>query len=146
MNKQPQRETANHTIVNMIWSDAPTGHSSWFSLVSSLQPGLLLRGPKLHLGMTTLRSLEDPTRRPPSARDPILEDLVNFRPVVEFSLDEALFARTLWSARRGAAGGPSGMTHDTSVLSWTIQETCNISISWESVLPALKCRSRLWTL
>ena len=45
--------TANDTIVNMIWSDAPTGHSSWFSLVSSLQPGLLLRGPKLHLGMTT---------------------------------------------------------------------------------------------
>ena len=52
-NEQPQRATANDTIVNMIWSDAGTRHSSWFSLVSSLQPGLLLRGPKLHLGMTT---------------------------------------------------------------------------------------------
>ena len=60
----------------------------------------------------TLRSLEDPTRRPPIARDPIPEDLVNFRPAVEFSLDEALFARTLRSARRGAAGGPSGMTYE----------------------------------
>ena len=60
----------------------------------------------------TLRSLEDPTRRPPIARDPIPEDLVNFGPVVEFSLDEALFARTLRSARRGAAGEPSGMTYE----------------------------------
>ena len=63
--------------------------------------------------MTTHSDLwRDPTRRPPIARDPIPEDLVNFRPAVEFSLDEALFARTLRSARRGAAGGPSGMTYE----------------------------------
>ena len=51
MNEQPQLATANDTIVNMIWSDAPTGHSSWFKLVNSLQP--VLEGPKLHLGMMT---------------------------------------------------------------------------------------------
>ena len=103
-NNQPQLTTAINTIVNMIWSDAPTGHSSWFSLVSSLQRAEIVPG-----NDDTLHSLEDPTRRFPTARDPILEDMVNFRLVVEFSLDEALFARTL---RFVWTGGPSGMSHE----------------------------------
>ena len=43
-------------------------------------------------------------------RDPIPPDILNANPVEQFSLDLDVFSSTIRSARRGAAGGPSGMT------------------------------------
>ena len=48
----------------------------------------------------TLNALRDPLKRPPVPREGR----------VLFNLDETKFARNLRSAKRGAAGGPSGMT------------------------------------
>ena len=60
----------------------------------------------------TLSALRDPERRPPVLRDPIPEDILSTRPEVPFNLDSDRLARNIRSARRGAAGGPSGMTVD----------------------------------
>ena len=58
----------------------------------------------------TLRELRNPVRRPPQLRAPLSEDLLTAQPEVPFELDQALLVRNLKSARRGAAGGPSGLT------------------------------------
>ena len=58
----------------------------------------------------TLNALRDPEKRPPFPRHPLPRELVYPEPEVEFDLDELRFARNLRSAKRGAAGGPSGMT------------------------------------
>ena len=60
----------------------------------------------------TLSALRDPERRPPVLRDPIPEDILSSRPEVPLDLDSDILARNIRSARRGAAGGPSGMTMD----------------------------------
>ena len=58
----------------------------------------------------TLNALRDPEKRPQFPRHPLPRELVYPGPEVEFDLDEFRFARNLRSAKRGAAGGPSGMT------------------------------------
>ena len=58
----------------------------------------------------TLNALQDPERRPPVLRDPIPPDILHAAPAEQFSLDFDVFTRNIRSARRGAAGGPSGMT------------------------------------
>ena len=58
----------------------------------------------------TLAALQDPERRPTLLRDPIPPDILNVNPVEQFSLDIDVFTSNIRSARRGAAGGPSGMT------------------------------------
>ena len=58
----------------------------------------------------TLAALQDPERRLPVLRDPIPPDILNMNPVEQFSLDIEVFTSNIRSARRGAAGGPSGMT------------------------------------
>ena len=58
----------------------------------------------------TLDLLRDESKRPRSARVPIPPALANLEPRVPFLLDEDLFARNLRSAKRGSAGGPTGMT------------------------------------
>ena len=60
----------------------------------------------------TLSVLRDPERRPPVLRDPIPEDILSTRQEVPFNLDSDRLARNIRCARRGAAGGPSGMTMD----------------------------------
>ena len=60
----------------------------------------------------TLELLRDPTRRPPVITVPIPEAVQNFRPVEAFALDGDKFIKNLRGARKGAAGGPSGMTSD----------------------------------
>ena len=52
----------------------------------------------------------DPSRRPPVPREPLPEDLNLFEPEEPFELDFDRFARNIRSARRKAAGEPSGMT------------------------------------
>ena len=59
--------------------------------------------------MTGLRDLRNPVRRPPQLRSP-LSDLLTAQLEVPFELDQALSLKNFKSARRGAAGGPSGMT------------------------------------
>ena len=55
------------------------------------------------------QKLTDQSKRPREARVPVPPE-VNHRPNSQFNLDGDLFLRNLRSARRGAAGGPSGMT------------------------------------
>ena len=54
------------------------------------------------------RKTLNPERRPPVLRDPIPPDILHAVPAEQFSLDFDLFTRNIRSARRGAAGGPSG--------------------------------------
>ena len=58
----------------------------------------------------TLNVLTDANRRPPVPRDPILPELLHHVPARSFKLDTDRLCRNLRSSRRGAAGGPSGMT------------------------------------
>ena len=58
----------------------------------------------------TLDLLRDESKRPRSARVPVPPALANLEPRVQFILDEDLFTRNLRSAKRGSAGGPTGMT------------------------------------
>ena len=58
----------------------------------------------------TLRALQDERRRPREPRTQLLEDIVHFQPEEAPNLDRDWFLVTLRKARKGAAGGPSGMT------------------------------------
>ena len=58
----------------------------------------------------TRRALTDERLRPPMLRAPLSEDLLSFQPESSLHLSQALLLKNLKCARRGAAGGPSGMT------------------------------------
>ena len=58
----------------------------------------------------TVQALRDPAKRPQEPRTPLPRHLAHPEPGTQFSMDRDRFARNLRSARRGAAGGPSGMT------------------------------------
>ena len=58
----------------------------------------------------TRRALTDATRRPPTPRAPLSEDLLTHQPAVPFMLSKTVLLKKLKCAKRGAAGGPSGMT------------------------------------
>ena len=60
----------------------------------------------------TLQQLQNPVRRPPRPREPIPQHLLEHNPRDQFELDEEKFLQNVRSARRGAAGGPSGMTSE----------------------------------
>ena len=70
-----------------------------------------LQGPSLAPGTeATLNPLRNPEKRPRVPREPLPRELVSHVPAFQFNLDADQFARNVRSARRGAAGGPSGMT------------------------------------
>ena len=71
----------------------------------ALEGADLAKGDRRTLGLLT-----DVNRRLDRPRDPLPEELTAYEPIAMFDLDEQLFARNLRSSRRGAAGGPSGMT------------------------------------
>ena len=56
------------------------------------------------------RLLTDRNKRPPELLDPIPVEVANHVPPVPFALDEDRFFKNMRVAKRGAAGGPSGMT------------------------------------
>ena len=58
----------------------------------------------------TLDALNDATPRPPHLRTPVSPEVLQHVPRREFELDEPTFNKNLLSARRGAAGRPSGLT------------------------------------
>ena len=62
--------------------------------------------------MATLRELTNPERRPPRPRQQLSEEVIQSSPWVSFEMEESQFLICLLAARRGAAGGPSGMTAD----------------------------------
>ena len=51
----------------------------------------------------TLQALTNEDRRPAIPRVPLLQDVIDFVPAVEFNLEDNLFCKTLRSARCGAA-------------------------------------------
>ena len=60
----------------------------------------------------TLRVLRDPQRRPHAPRGPLAPELTGYQPTSLVELEQDRLLRNLRSARRGAAGGPSGMIAD----------------------------------
>ena len=58
----------------------------------------------------TLRALQDESHRPKHPRFPVPREVLEHRPEVEPALDRDWFLVSLRTARKGAAGGPSGMT------------------------------------
>ena len=60
----------------------------------------------------TRAALMDPAKRPPAPREPLPRHLAEAVPATRFDLDPVLFSQNLRCARRGAAGGPSGMTSE----------------------------------
>ena len=66
----------------------------------------------------TREALSDPVRRPARAREDFSEEVRAFQPRAPFVLDQDTFLKCLRTAKRGAAGGPSGMTieHIRSLL------------------------------
>ena len=57
-------------------------------------------------------ALQNHERRLACLRDPIPADILNAAPVEPSAVDAEDIARDVRSAKRGAAGGPSGMTAD----------------------------------
>ena len=62
--------------------------------------------------LATLRALTDPERRPPIPREGLSREVAETQPAERFELNAEEFLGCLRRARRGAAGGPSGMTSD----------------------------------
>ena len=58
----------------------------------------------------TWDALTDSSKRPPEARKPLDPIILEETPVVPVGLDVDILLRNLRCSRRGAAGGPSGMT------------------------------------
>ena len=95
--------------VKMIWNSGQSEMLVHFGELSSARQAL--EGAALAPGnQATLNALTDDSRRPAQPRDPLPERLFNSVPEVRFQLDEDQFCRNLRSSRRGAGGGPSGMT------------------------------------
>ena len=70
-----------------------------------------LEGAPLAFGNEETRlAWTDERRRPPMLRAPLSEDLLSFQPESSLHLSQVLLLKNLKCAKRGAAGGPSGMT------------------------------------
>ena len=73
----------------------------------------VLESGNLALGnLSTLRALTDPEKGPPVPREPVPRELLTWRRVAPFQLDEDNLAPNIRKARRGAAPGPSRMTSE----------------------------------
>ena len=72
----------------------------------------------------TLNALQDPESRPPVPREALPASIINHFPQTEIDLDQDRFLANLRSARRRAAGGPSGMTAEhIKATPWRQNET-----------------------
>ena len=94
----------------MIWSPGQLERRCW-SIWGNSSARQALEGAAIAPGSNqTLTMLSDPAKRPPVLRDPIPDEVLHHVPGSLFELDEDSLLKNLRSARRGAAGGPSGMT------------------------------------
>ena len=60
--------------------------------------------------LCTLRELTNPEKRPAWPRSPIPPDIDDYEPEEQLNLSSEALFKNIRKARRGAAGGPSGMT------------------------------------
>ena len=98
-----------------------------------------LEGPCLApSNLATLRALTYPDRRPPQPRDPLPQSVRDHQATAAFRLDSEGFLRNVRCAKKGAAGGLSGMTvehlrpllerpNDAELLSSLAQELAEAS-------------------
>ena len=91
----------------ILWNGDLTGLKLWCAWELSAGRQALEGAPVAPGNDRTLRELRNPVRRPPHLRAPLSEDLQTAQPEIPFQLDQGLLVK---SARRGAAGGFSGMT------------------------------------
>ena len=64
----------------------------------------------------TLSALKDPTKRPPTPREVVPNDIRQWSPDEEFDVDVDLFLKNVRTARRGASPGPSRMIGHVATL------------------------------
>ena len=103
------REGAKVTIS----SRGRSGLRNWFHLGELSAGRQALEGAEVAPGtLRTVAALTDPDKRPALPREPLPEDIDAFVPTSLFDLDWDRFCSNVRTARRGAAGGPSGMTAD----------------------------------
>ena len=70
-----------------------------------------MEGAEIALGTEeTFSKLTDISKRPDRLRDPIPREVIEHAPTRPFTLEEDVLFKNLRSAKRGTAGGPSGMT------------------------------------
>ena len=96
LNELCNRNNGAVTLSKTAWSVGPNGQRLRSRLASC----------------QTLRELQHPTRSPPVPWAPIPVDLLMVEPEALLILDLDFFLKTLKCARRGVAGGPSGMTSE----------------------------------
>ena len=85
----------------------------WCVWERSQLPATRLEGSPIAPGTKkTLNALGGLERRPPLPRDPIPEEIRAANPSNLLELDKDEFLHNLRTARRGAAGGPSGMRNE----------------------------------
>ena len=91
----------------------------------------------------TRRALTDERRRPPTLRAPLSQDLLTSQPESPLNLSQEALLKNLKCARRGAAGGPSGMTAEhlrpvLAVSAWTSRRKFCRLFAWAESQP---CRN-----
>ena len=91
-----------------------------------------------------LDKLQDECCRPQQPRELLPPDMMTFEPEIEFQLDEKMFGKNLRSAKRGVAGGPSGMMTKHVRLCWTMHIRHIFSSVWARIWQGLRCRRLLW--
>ena len=104
---------AGDALSVMMWRAGQPGQRRWCKwencrqhVRSGLEGAAVVPGNK-----ETRAALQNHEKRP-CLRDPIPPDILNAAPVEPLVLDAEDFARNIRSAKRGAAGSPSGMTAD----------------------------------
>ena len=58
----------------------------------------------------------EPRQKATRIEAPLSEELIRHRPAAQFSLDQDRFLKCVRRGRKGAAGGPSGMTTEHDVV------------------------------
>ena len=89
-------------------------------MASCLQPDKHWRGAEVAPG--SVETLDALRKRPAVPREVCPPELIRHRPEVLFALDEDHLNKNVRSAKRGAAGGPDGMTVESNLCS-TIRKT-----------------------
>ena len=105
--RRPHLVSAEVGDLRMIWSGEQIEMKYWCTWESCRLQGKLWRVQRLHQGVAPHWNCCNPRDLVPFVCP---FHLANLEPRVPFLLDEDLFARNVRSAKRGSAGGPTGMT------------------------------------
>ena len=100
-------------IRTTVWSLGQNGPKHWCRLGSCPLDVVFWKALLQLLEIWQLmRELQNPMKRPPVPRSPMAPDLLTREPDAPIVLEQDLFLENLKCARRGAAGGPSGLTSE----------------------------------